>query len=214
MPGVISNPTWNMRASMPSIFSSYPGLTIWATGVLFACIHSALAGHSCKSWCYTAGLSPRTYRLAYVCIALFTTALWLGFVRLLPDAPLYQVDGAGRWLLHGVQLFGLWVFWRSLHPIDVAAFLGLRPFPGDVESFVVRGIYRTIRHPMYTGIMLILMAMPVQTLNSLNLYACIGLYFIIGSRFEEQRMRAMHPEYADYIQRVPAFVPRLARRHP
>ena len=62
---------------------------------------------------------------------------------------------------------------------------------------------------MYTGAMLILLAMPQQTWNGLNLALAICTYFIIGARLEERRMLAAHPEYAAYRDTVPAFIPAL-----
>lgn len=193
---------------MPSIVTSHPAISIWVSGILFALLHSVLAARSVKSRVQAAGVSPRAYRLAYTVVAVIAAALWLGFVRRLPDTPLYDLEGAGRWALHGVQLIGLWVFWMSLRPIDGRAFLGLKPFAGGVEPFTESGVYRYLRHPMYTGVMLIIFAMPTQTMNRLNLFLFIAAYFAAGSRLEEQRMAAEHPEYEDYRRRVPAFLPR------
>jgi len=197
---------------MAQFHPASPVIWIWGTGLLFGMIHSLLATRVCKAGWYTIGLSPRAYRLIYSCIAVFLTFAWIGFVHLLPDRPLYVLHGMPRLLLHAVQLAGLWLFLAALRPVDVPAFLGLRPFPDAVEPFVERGIYRHLRHPMYTGIMLVMFAMPSQSLNSMNLFLCISVYFIIGSKFEEARMCAAHPAYAPYMQRVPAFIPRFQTR--
>ena len=95
----------------------------------------------------------------------------------------------------------------SLKAFDAALFLGMKAVVDGREPFHERGIYRLVRHPMYSGFMLALFASPAQSVNSVNLAICIALYFLIGSRFEEQRMIHMHPEYSDYKKRVPAFVP-------
>jgi len=197
---------------MTQFYPAHPVIWIWGTGLLFGIIHSLLATRVCKAGWYAIGLSPRAYRLIYSCIAVFLTIVWIAFVHLLPDQPLYHLQGIPRLLGYGVQLAGLWLFLAALRPIDVPAFLGLRSFPDTVEPFVEQGIYRYIRHPMYTGIMLIMFAMPGQTLNSMNLFLCISVYFIIGSKFEEARMCAAHPAYAAYMQRVPAFIPRFRMR--
>lgn len=194
---------------MALIQTEYPALWIWAAALLFALIHSVMASRPCKLGYYAMGISPRTYRLMYSAIAVFTLCLWLGLVWLLPDRPLYSIAGYWRWLLHGMQAIGAWVFWLSLRPIDIAAFIGFKAFAEDIEPFIEKGIFQFLRHPMYTGIMLVMFAWPDQTVNSLNLFAAIALYFIIGSRFEEGRMLATHPDYADYKRRVPAFIPRL-----
>ena len=187
-------------------------LAIWGCGLAFATLHSGLATSRAKAWAYARGMTPQRYRLLYSLLSLLLTIAWLVFVQSLPDQPLYRIDGPWRWLLHGLQLAGLYIFWRSLAPIDAAAFLGLRPFPHDVEPFVEQGIYRHLRHPMYAGIMLVLFAHPSQSINSLNLYAFITAYFIVGARLEERRMLTMHPAYADYRKRVPAFIPRPWRK--
>jgi protein-S-isoprenylcysteine O-methyltransferase Ste14 len=192
---------------MPDFIVLHTAQSIWCSGILFAVIHSVLASRVCKAGWYAMGVSPRAYRLIYVGIGLLTTALWLGFVSLLPDRPLYALDWPWRAGLHAVQALGLWVFLASLRPIDVPAFLGLRSFREGEEPFIERGIYRHLRHPMYAGIMLIMFASPAQSLGSLNLFLAIAAYFVIGSRFEERRMLAAHPGYADYRARVPAFLP-------
>ncbi len=188
---------------------AYPVLWIWASGLLFALMHSVLASRVCKAGWYAIGLSSRAYRLIYSVIALLITTVWLGFVYLLPDQPLYQIEGPGRWAMHAVQLLGAGVFMAALAPINTGAFLGLTPFPEDDEPFIEQGIYRHLRHPMYSGIMLVMFAWPEQSMNSLNLFLCISTYFVIGSKFEEARMLVGHPDYADYLKHVPAFIPGL-----
>lgn len=188
---------------------SYSIIVIWVSTFLFAIQHSVLSSHTCKDKCYALGISTRAYRLVYVILSIVLTIAWLGFIHSLPDQALYEIYGIWRWCLYGVQLAGLWVFISALRPIDVPAFLGIRAFADQTEPFIEAGIYRYIRHPMYSGIMLIFIAMPVQSINSLNFYMCITLYFVIGSRLEERRMMADHPEYKDYRKRVGAFIPRL-----
>lgn len=154
------------------------------------------------------GLDRRAYRLLYSILAMASTIAWLGYVHALPDAPLYTVHGLGRWILVALQFAGLCLVIASLRAFNVRAFLGLTAVEGKCDPFHEEGVYRWVRHPMYTGFMMLLLASPVQTVNSLNLALCVCLYFVVGSRFEEQRMLREHAEYADYRKRVPAFLPR------
>lgn len=186
---------------------SYSVIVIWVSTFLFAIQHSALSCQTSKNICYAHGISPRVYRLLYVFLAIAIASVWLGFIHGLPDQVLYEIYGVWRWYLYGLQLTGLLVIIYALRPIDVLAFLGVREFADQIEPFTEAGIYRYIRHPMYSGILLIFFAMPTQSVNSLNLYAAITLYFVIGSRLEERRMLADHPEYEEYRKRVPAFIP-------
>ncbi len=182
-------------------------LWICFSGLLFACLHSFTASINCKHWCYQHGLPEPRYRLAYSVLALVTTACWVVFVHQLADAPLYQTHGFDRILLMSVQAIGLVLLLAAFQPIDGLVFLGLRKAIVGTDPFLERGIYRFLRHPMYSGAMLLVLARPMQTWNGLLFSLLICAYFIIGSRFEERRMLKQHPEYAAYRARVAAFIP-------
>jgi methanethiol S-methyltransferase len=198
---------------MPQFDTSHPLAWLWGSSLGFALTHSLLASRGCKRVLYAAGLSAQRYRLVFTLSALVLTGLWLGFVRMLPNTPLYRLHGP--WLVPAIalQVLGAWIVWQSVRAFDMRIFMGFAPSPPGGEPFVERGIYRRLRHPMYTGVLLILFAMPGQSVNSLNLYAAVALYFVLGSRLEERRLAADHPEYADYRRRVPAFWPHLGGHH-
>jgi len=182
-------------------------LWIWFVGALFAVSHSLLASQTCKQWIYRHGLNEPYYRLVYSLVAIFSTAGWLVVVHALPDVALYHSSGVVRVLLLAVQLLGLVIVLAAFQPIDGLVFLGLRAAKETGEAFVERGIYRWLRHPMYAGVILMLLAMPEQSWNGLHLSLAVGAYFMIGLRYEEARMLAAHPEYKDYCKRVAAFIP-------
>jgi len=182
-------------------------ILIWLSGMLFAIFHSLTAAQSCKAWFYRHGMGETKYRFLYSLISIFTTVIWVYYVHQLADVPLYQTDGIARLLLLALQIIGVALALAAFQPIDGLVFLGLRKAQAASDPFVVRGIYRWLRHPMYSGAMLILLAMPEQTTNGLHFSLLVCAYFIIGSHFEEARMLAEHPDYADYRQRVPAFIP-------
>jgi len=182
---------------------------IWLSGLVFAVSHSLLASASCKQWFYRHGLREPRYRLLYSVVALIATGAWIVYVHQLADTPLYQTDGVLWLVLVAVQLLGLIVALAAFQPIDGLVFLGLRKAKAANDPFIERGIYRWLRHPMYAGVMLILLAMPEQTWNGLHFALLVCVYFIVGAYFEERRMIAQHPDYLAYRQRVPAFIPRF-----
>jgi len=171
--------------------------------------HSLFATQSCKQWVYDHGLREPHYRLPYSVVAVLATAAWVLYVHQLPDAPLYQSDGLLWWLLVLAQTLGLIVALAAFQPIDGLVFLGLRKAKASNDPFIERGIYRCLRHPMYSGAMLVLLAMPEQTWNGLHFTLIVCVYFIIGAQFEERRMIAQHPDYLAYRERVSAFIPYL-----
>ncbi len=187
----------------------YSVAMIFFSGFLFALVHSVLATNFCKKIFVNKNFLVHHYRFLYVIVSLVTTFLWVMYVRGLPDIALYQFDGGWKWLFIGMQVIGLCVLYASVHPIDLRVFLGISPFPEGLDPFIEKGIYCYVRHPMYLGIMIILFSMPQQSVNSFAFYFIISVYLVLGSRFEEHRLRQAHPEYEYYCQRVPAFIPQL-----
>jgi len=185
---------------------------IWLSGLAFAVVHSLFAAQAVKHWCQQKGLVEPRYRLLYTLLAIVLTGLWVFYIRQLPDAPLYRFDGLPHYLLRILQLLGIAIALASFVPIDGAAFLGLKCSQETQDPFVIKGIYHYLRHPMYSGAMLYLLADPVQTQVGLQFALLICVYFLIGSRLEEQRMLSQHPEYQQYRQRTPGFIPLLRPR--
>ena len=155
-------------------------------------------------------MSTQHYRLLYSSVAILSTALWLWFnYQLAGDVPLYVMQGLWFWLLVGLQVLGILIVLAAFRPIDGAVFLGLKEAVESTDPFVVQGVYKYIRHPMYTGFMLFLLAKPEHTMISLHFALAVSVYFIVGSKLEERRMLAEHPDYTDYQQKVGAFIPKL-----
>ncbi len=92
---------------------------------------------------------------------------------------------------------------------DLWAFLGLRPEnPAHTETLVIRGAYRWVRHPMYTGSLIFIWLMPVMSLNTALFYAALTLYIVIGAYLEERKLLTAYGQaYADYRRMVPMLIP-------
>jgi protein-S-isoprenylcysteine O-methyltransferase Ste14 len=64
-----------------------------------------------------------------------------------------------------------------------------------------------VRHPWYSGGILIIWARPLDTSAILTNVVLTG-YFVVGTRLEERKLTAQFgQEYADYQQRVSMFLP-------
>ncbi len=185
-----------------------------AVGV-YGGLHSALASLKVKAWVARVfGKSvARWYRLGYN--ALFTALLFplLAVPAALPDWVLYTLRPPWRYGAVALQVGGLWLAVDAARRTDLWVFLGLKPEPQEAEVLVVRGAYRWVRHPMYTGSLLFLWAMPVMTLNSALFYAALTVYIVLGAHWEEQKLLAIYgASYARYRQQVPMLIPRLWRK--
>ena len=77
------------------------------------------------------------------------------------------------------------------------------------HTLVRSGPYRTIRHPIYSGLGLALVgtALAIGTARALLGAGLIMVSFVIRTRVEEARMRATFPEYDDYRRHSWALVP-------
>lgn len=156
------------------------------------------------------------HRLLFTAYSVCAFLVLVFYLRSLPDSPLYRLEGAGRLLLHAVQLCGVaFLFWT---PWDIREFIGIRQWkrhrrgetaePGRNDRLFAHKAYGIVRHPLYLGISVILAFHPVQSRNSFVSTVVIVLYFYVGTFFEERRMvRKFGEEYRDYQKRVPRLLP-------
>ena len=177
----------------------------WIVGAMLAygLLHSALADARCKAWAMQRwGWNATRYRLVYNLIALIALVPVLALARMLPDTPLYRWPSGVLWLGWLLQGIGLLLMGWALAVTDTPAFLGLRP-PRD-GRLTTRGPYRWMRHPLYTGGLLVLWGTPVMSRNRAALYAAITVYLLVGAWLEERRLLAhFGADYAAYRRRTP-----------
>jgi protein-S-isoprenylcysteine O-methyltransferase Ste14 len=80
----------------------------------------------------------------------------------------------------------------------------------DRHAVISSGIYRYIRHPIYTGDLLLLLGLEL----CLNSWLVLGLVLLVPvvarqAIKEEQKLVNALPDYADYIRRTKRFIPFL-----
>lgn len=191
----------------------------------FAVVHSALARASLRG-ALERRLPGGSWRALYSLLAALQMLALLAYWRPIPDvlwhlpSPLLRgavwalfglgcaVVAAGFLALDGAQLFGL---------AQARAAAARRDY---VEApLQVRGLYRYLRHPLYTGTLLTLWATPTMTAGHLLLAGVFSAYVLVGARLEERDLLRAHGEsFRSYRDHVPAFLPTPAllrrRRRP
>ncbi len=155
------------------------------------------------------------HRLLFTAYSCAAFAVLVVYLKTVPDARLFRLEGWPQIACRAVQLLGaaflLWTPW------DLKEFIGLRqwqrrrepsPAPGRNDRLFTGKAYGVVRHPLYLGISAILAASPAQSRNSLVSTAMVILYFYVGTFFEERRLvRQFGEEYRAYQARVPRFLP-------
>ena len=103
---------------------------------------------------------------------------------------------------------------RTVRATDATDFIGLHQLKGESSAFeahlVTRGLYRYVRHPMYTTSLLVMWLTPTMSVNLLTLFLCITAYFFLGSLHEEQLLvHQFGARYREYQRQVPRILPGL-----
>jgi protein-S-isoprenylcysteine O-methyltransferase Ste14 len=146
------------------------------------------------------------YRVAIVSGALLMTP-WAA--RRLAATPLWHVGYPGAYALAAVTLTGiLFTWWARIH-------IG-RLWSGSItrkedHHVVDTGPYALVRHPIYTGLILALLATAAAqaTTNAVTGAVLISVGFWLKARAEERFLTAElgANAYSDYRRRVPMLLP-------
>jgi protein-S-isoprenylcysteine O-methyltransferase Ste14 len=88
---------------------------------------------------------------------------------------------------------------------------GFTPFPTPKASGQLKqtGIYKYIRHPMYSGIIIAGLGIAFYNSNIPRLIICLILwiFFEYKSRYEEKLLEQKYPEYSQYKAGTGRFFP-------
>lgn len=81
------------------------------------------------------------------------------------------------------------------------------------HQLVNAGPYRRIRHPMYTGNFLMLGGLTLVSASCWQLlcFSVVLVYFVASAYSEERSLKRHLPQYAKYVEKTGAFVPRISR---
>ncbi len=175
---------------------------------LWGVIHSVLASHLAKN---KIGF-PRLYRLAYNIFAVASFAPILYLWGTLQDQLIYQIPAPWNIIMFGGKLLAALLLLIAVMQTDLLSFVGLRQLSEGERSgkLITRGLYRLVRHPLYTFILLFIWLTPTMTQNSLTVYMGATIYILVGIYYEEQKLLHEFGEgYAEYKRKTPMLIPGL-----
>jgi protein-S-isoprenylcysteine O-methyltransferase Ste14 len=192
-------------------------LLLVAACVIWGMVHSWTASIGFKSKAQRVlGLSGTNwFRLLYNGFSFITFLPLLVMTAVFPDQFLYEIPEPWADVTLIFQLMAVVALIAGVIQTDLWSFVGLRQiFGGAAETkMVTGGLYRFVRHPLYTAGLVFIWLTPVMTVNRLVLYLSLTVYIFIGAYFEERKLlREYGNEYEVYRSKTPMLVPALFRR--
>jgi len=149
--------------------------------------------------------NPRDTAVAWLFVAVQFVLLILIVVLPAGDAwtnPTWLVHAATalQWLGVAVLVVGLVNLGRSLTPL---------PSPVPHGELRTGGLYRLVRHPIYSGILALAVGVAIRSASWAVVASTLALtgWFMAKARWEERRLSARYPGYDAYAAHTPRFVP-------
>src|ERR1700690_561944 len=156
-------------------------------------VHSLLASLAFKDFFHkTLGDNfMRAYRLGYNIFSTLSLLpiLWLMWMR--PNPVVYFITAPWKYLMLAGQGIAAFLLFYGVLQTDPLSFIGLSQLvaphnqPG---TLVTSGLYRFVRHPLYSAGLLLLWLTTTMTINQLIVYVCATVYIFVGAYFEERKL--------------------------
>jgi protein-S-isoprenylcysteine O-methyltransferase Ste14 len=182
--------------------------------LLYGFIHSLMASYFFKDFMSKIlGKYVHFYRLIYnfIAFALLIPVLALQFS--LEKIPLWQVSDYQSVIGKFISVLGVIFVAIALQGYDLSEFLGTDFGKKNKESaFKTDGLLEYVRHPIYTGTLLLIWGFFIADASTRSLTGAVALtiYVLIGIYFEEKKLIMVFGEqYRNYQKQVPMLIPFL-----
>ena len=130
--------------------------------------------------------------------------------RVLGEKPIWNPGETGVYLLAVVTLVGIaFTWWARIH---LGRFWSNAITHKEGHKVIDTGPYGMVRHPIYTGLILGMLAtgVAVGTISAIVGAILISLGMSLKAKMEEVFLSAeLGPDYSDYRRRVPMIIPFL-----
>lgn len=181
---------------------------------LFGIQHSIMARPEFKAvWCKFVPVPIERSTFVLFTNVVFSLLFWQW--RAMPEV-VWQVDHSLiRSIVIGVSFAGWGLVLYSTFVIDHFGLFGLKQvylyWRGQETSdppFVVKTVYRLVRHPLMTGFIIAFWAAPTMTQGHLMFAIVTTVYILVAIQLEERDLRkAIGDPYVQYANRTPMIIP-------
>ena len=195
-------------------------LVLFLGWAMFYALHSALAHHSVKAFVQSKAKGHyRYYRLLFNVISVVFLSGLLVFQFSLPAETILQLPALLPILGALVFVLGLVVLVMAFASFNKAEFVGLQQLrqndapkqtPHQVTQLTKTGMYAYMRHPLYFGIVLLLVGalLYIPSYPMLVFVATSLIYLPIGVYLEEQKLLVEFGDaYRQYQKEAKRFIP-------
>lgn len=138
-------------------------------------------------------------------------AVLLATLVLAPDADHWTTSGGVG--LVATLLIGVGLVIMVIAALGLGSALTPTPVPKSSARLATGGLYRYCRHPIYSGILLIVAGLVIGSGNlwAVPLGTITMVFFNAKAAWEETRLARQFPRYSDYAAVTPRFWPRIVR---
>jgi len=181
--------------------------------IIYFAIHSVLAADSIKD--IFRNILHGKFRFYRIFYSLISTAGLLGLLFLnamISGELLLNPQGLVRYLSLMLATLGVIIVTRAFKEHDAASFIGIRQ---EEMKFSRSGILNHMRHPIYSGTILIVIGFFLFTPTTATLIStvCIFVYLPIGIYLEEKKLiHLFGDQYLRYKREVPSLIPKFFKR--
>lgn len=191
---------------------SFSPLFIPAAALVYGFIHSLVAANGFKHQVYRVlgDGAKKYYRLFYSIFASITLLPVLILPLLIPDVTLYTISSPWVYLSGFLQILAVVLLGYSVLQTGALQFIGLSQVFGlkQEDRLNTGGLYRYMRHPLYTFGLVFIWLTPTMTRNFVWLYAALSVYIVIGAAFEERKLeKTFGKAYQEYKLKTPFLIP-------
>jgi methanethiol S-methyltransferase len=182
--------------------------------LLFGLQHSIMARDGFKR-ALTRVLPAHLERATFVLASSLALSALIWFWRPLPQV-LWSVEQPGYagalWVINAIGWLGVPLSSLMIDHFDLfglkQAFTGFRRSSFSRKGFVTPLLYKYVRHPMMSALLIALWVTPRMTAGHLLLSLGMSIYIVIGVHFEERSLtRELGASYLLYRAATPKFLP-------
>ena len=161
------------------------------------------------------GIKFAYYRLAFNAFSLLTLIPVVIYQQLLSEGIIFSWPGSWNMLKFGMYLASFVLFYGGYRVFDMRYVLGTKQVNEmqegkkvDAMDFYTTGILEYVRHPWYSGSILLVWAFGSISDVSLISKTILTAYLIIGTFLEEKKLiHEIGESYLEYRRRNPMLIP-------